>query len=146
MSINTSGEWWRGSEPADITTYLESLKPGGYPVNRVVHAVCDCGSTRFDLFIERENELARTVCCSCKRKAFVSDSESHWSAQTSAPIKCPCGCEQAELGLGLCIREDKWVRWMSLGTRCVACGVLGSPLDWKCDLDLSDPDAIRIGG
>jgi hypothetical protein len=37
------------------------------------------------------------------------------------------------------------VRWMSLGIRCTACGILSSPVDWKSDLELTDPASTRIG-
>jgi hypothetical protein len=30
------------------------------------------------------------------------------------------------------------VKWITVGTRCAACGVLGSPVDWKIDYGPTD--------
>ena len=144
MAIDTSGKWWKGSEYPDLEAYLRELKPGGYPVDRVIRAQCACGSTTFTLNVDQDNELAQTACCECGREAFVSDSGEHWAEATPRRLKCPARHARYEVGLGLCIRDGQWVRWMSIGSRCIRCGILGSPLDWKCDLELSDPAASRI--
>jgi hypothetical protein len=143
--INTSGEWWKGTGYPDVEDYLRELKPGGYAVDDVVQAGCACGGARFALDVDQDNELARTRCCVCGRVAFVVDSEEHWKEAEARPLRCPCGKEEYEVGLGRCIRDGEWVRWMSLGVRCVSCGVLASPLDWKSDLALKDAAARRIG-
>ncbi len=145
MTIDDTGEWWKGTEHGDIAIFLRELKPGGYAVDRVIQATCRCRSTTFKLLIDTDEELAQTVCTACGREAFVSDSEEHWKDASPTPLACPCSHGDYEVGLGLCIRENSWVRWMSIGARCVRCGILGSPLDWKSDLDLTDPAATRIG-
>jgi hypothetical protein len=144
VTIDTGGKWWKGTEYADVEAYLRELQPGGYPVDQAIQARCSCGSTTFGLEVDRENEVAQTTCVGCSRKAFVSDSGEHWAAASPRRLKCPSRHVEYELGLGLCVREGQWVRWMSIGTRCVRCGVLGSPLDWKSDLELTDPDAKHI--
>lgn len=145
MTIDTSGEWWTGTECADIESYLRELEPGGYPVDRVIQAKCPCGATHFTLLVDADNELAKTTCVRCGRDAFVADSGEHWDEAAPTSRACRCDHSECEVGLGLCIRESTWVRWMSLGVRCLHCGVLGSPLDWKSDLDLNDAAATRIG-
>jgi hypothetical protein len=148
VTIDTSGKWWKGTEYADIETYLRELKPGGYPVDRVIQATCACGGTAFAIKVDQDEELAQTSCAACGKTAFVSDSGEHWSEASPRPMKCPSRHAEFELGMGLCVRDGddgQWVRWMSLGTRCVRCGTLASPLDWKSDLDLADPAATKIG-
>jgi hypothetical protein len=146
MTIDTSGKWWKGSEFADIEAYLRALEPGGYPVHKVIQARCTCGSTVFHLEVDQEEELAQTICAACKRAEFVADTEEYLSeAAKPRRLTCPGRHDQYEVGLGLCIREGQWVRWMSIGLRCTSCGILSSPLDWKSDLDLTDPASTRIG-
>jgi hypothetical protein len=145
MTIDTSGEWWKGSEFADVQPYLRDLEPGGYPVDRVIQARCACGGTVFAINVDRDDELAQTICVACGHEAFVSDSGEHWDEASPDRLQCPEGHSAYEIGLGLCIRDGEWVRWMSIGCRCVQCGILSSPLDWKSDLDLSDPMATKIG-
>lgn len=146
MTIDDGGQYWTGTEFADVVTYLEELEPGGYPVHRVVEARCACGNGRFRLLLERENELARTECVSCGALTFVADSDAHWDEAEAEieSLSCSCGGDVYEVGLGLCVRQGRWVRWGSLGCRCVACGLLGSPIDWKSDLDLTDLRAMRV--
>lgn len=148
MTIDTTGKWWKGTEFADIETYLRELQPGGYPVHKIIQARCACGGTTFTLHVDQDEELAQTRCTACGKLAFVSDSEEHWSGASPRPMKCPSRHTNFEVGLGLCVRDGDngpWVRWMSLGTRCARCGTLASPLDWKSDLDLADPATTHIG-
>ncbi len=144
MTIDTTGKWWKGTEYADVEAYLRALEPGGYSVDRVIEAKCSCGGSVFALDVDQDNEVARTTCVACGREAFVADSGDHWSEASPRRLKCPSRHSEYELGLGLCIREAEWVRWMSIGARCARCGILSSPLDWKSDLDLADPAATRI--
>jgi hypothetical protein len=145
MTLDTAGKWWKGTEYADVEAYLRALEPGGYTVDRMIQAKCGCGGLVFSLEVDQDNELARTTCVACGREAFVSDSGDHWSGASPRRVKCPSRHGEYELGLGLCIRDSEWVRWMSIGARCVRCGILSSPLDWKSDLELSDPAASKIG-
>jgi len=134
-----------GTEAADILPYLQEVKPGGYAVHRVVLAKCQCGSTHFRLLLDEGDELAKTVCALCRNEAFVADAGEHWDGSLAEFFDCRCGASEFEAGLGLSIVDNEWVRWMSLGGRCVACGQLSAPIDWKSDLDLTEPDATRVG-
>jgi len=148
MTIDESGEFWKGTEFTDVVAYLVALEPGGYPVHRVIEARCDCGGASFHIHVDRDDELAQTECVGCGAKTFVADSEDHWDASVVEAQSCPCGEEVFEVGLGLCIREDEedgdWVRWGSIGSRCVACGTLASSVDWKSDLALTDEHAKTV--
>jgi hypothetical protein len=145
LAIDRGRESWKGTEYADVVAYLEELGPGGYPVHRVIQGKCACDQTVFRLFVEFEDELVKTACVGCGREGFVSDAGSHWEDASPEALQCPCGRDQFEVALGQSIKDNEWVRWLSVGVRCVACGGLGSPVDWKSDLDLSDPDSERIG-
>jgi hypothetical protein len=145
VSIDGTGDWWTGTEYADIERYLVQIEPGGHPVNRVIQARCSCGSTTFAVHVDQVNARTKTICTSCERQAFVSNSEAYWSESKAVRVNCPCRKAEYEVGLGLCIPDRTRVRWMSLGLRCTACQTLGSPLDWKSDLALTDPAATRIG-
>ncbi len=148
MTIDDSGEWWRGTEFVDLLEYLDALEPEGYPIQKVVEARCTCGDGVFHVHLQPDDELAQTECVACGALTFVADSEQHWDvADDIEDVACPCGGTTFEVGLGLAIRGDageEWVRWASLGHRCVSCGVLGSALNWKSDLSLSDDASTRV--
>jgi hypothetical protein len=146
MTIDKSGEWWKGSDSKDVFEYLGLLEPGGYPVNKAIEAKCTCGSSKFSVQVDRDEELAKTICIGCGRQTFVSDSADHWSNESPEQIECTCGSTAYEVSLGLFVKEEGWVRWMSIGLRCSKCGTLGSPLDWKSDAYLDDAAVIRIAG
>lgn len=144
MTIDKRGRWWKGSGFADISEYLQALQPGGYTIDRVIEARCVCGSTLFYLNVDQNNELAQTVCASCGIVTFVADSDEFWAEAEPSPIDCPCRHKVFQIGLGLCERDNEWVRWGSLGIRCMRCGILSSPLDWKSDLALTNPKSTRV--
>lgn len=140
MSIDTSGKWWKGSEFADIADYLKALKPGGYEVNEVKQSICKCGGTLFRLHVDRDDELSQRGCVACGSKMFFADSEEYWNEASPKKRLCPCKSDVCEIGVGFTIGEaGDWVRWMSIGTRCAKCGVLGCPVDWKAEYELTDP-------
>jgi hypothetical protein len=140
MSIETSGKWWKGSEFADIADYLKALKPGGYDVDDVQQSVCQCGSTHFRILVDRDDELSQRECADCGTKLCIADSEEFWNEASPKKIRCPCKKDLYEIGIGIKLSESRdWVRWMSVGLRCVTCGVLSFPVDWKTDFELTDP-------
>ena len=65
MAIDTSGEWWVGTESADIDPYLRALTEAddSYLVSSYRSIVCECGTDRFRL--ERAGDVARRECVSC---------------------------------------------------------------------------------
>jgi hypothetical protein len=146
MTVDTSGKWWKGTEISDIDEYLAALEPEGYPVTETRHAQCSCGNRTFRLMLDRDEELGQTTCGACGKVTFTGDSGEFWSEASPEPLGCECGSTLYEVGLGLSIRENTWVRWLSIGLRCARCGILSSPLDWKSDADLTNEAALRIGG
>lgn len=93
----------------------------------------NCGSDVFGLRGDWEEGVARRTCRRCGLKAFICDSEDHWSDATIRTCKCPCGGPDFNLAFGFCLRAEGEVRWVTVGERCINCGVLGSFVDWKID-------------
>ena len=63
----------------------------------------------------------------------VVDSDEFWDADDAEECACTCGGEQFAAALGLSCRPDGEVRWVTVGLRCLACGLCGVYEDWKID-------------
>lgn len=138
--IDTSGEWWKGEDAADLAEYLVEYQAEGYPVDRVAESVCgSCGGQLFRLTINSLSEDgAQRTCVRCGGSAFIADSEEYWEDDEVRQVLCPCGANTFEVAVGFALRESgEDVKWISVGTRCVVDGVLGSPVDWKISYGLS---------
>ena len=134
--IDRSGEWWTGTGPEDIDDYLRELTEEGYPADRFEHARCTgCGGTGFELEVDDEQGCARRTCAACRTQHFICDSEEFSSEAELSPVTCPCGRSEFEIAVGFSHRDDRSVRWITVGMRCVSCGVLGSPVDWEIDYE-----------
>ncbi|MDN3354025.1 hypothetical protein [Actinomadura sp. DC4] len=134
MAIDTTGEWWSGETAGDIADYLEELAPGGYPVDEVVESRCaECSGTVFSLELDPSSTCARRTCGGCGSVAYMLDSEEYWMDGDDGPqtIACSCGATCFETSVGFNRREDREIRWVSIGLRCVQDGILGCCADWK---------------
>jgi len=138
MSIDKSGEWWRGASFADLVEYVREVTAAGYPAERVVQSVCACGGKVFLLQGDAQEGCARRTCVACDNTAFIGDSADYWEEAEPEDLACPCGQRNHEVGVGFAFRERGDVRWITVGVRCTACGVLGSPVDWKIDYSPTD--------
>jgi len=132
MTIDTSGKWWVGSEPTDIAEYLEGYASAGYEVHDFRLARCKCGSISFLLDADDDEGVARRTCTACETKHFVCDSEEFWDEAQPERWVCGCSSEAANIGVGFSIYPKRGgIRWLYIGTRCSACGVLGCFAGWK---------------
>jgi hypothetical protein len=123
-----------------------ALTADGYPVGPVLQSVCACGGATFRLDGDREEGCARRTCLACGRSAFLGDSGEFWADARPARCICPeCAGEAHEVGVGFSLRADGDVRWLTVGQRCVRCGVLGSFVDWKIDY-VTGSSSGRPGG
>ncbi len=139
MAIDKSGKWWKGAASEDALEYLRALEPGGYTVDEVLEQRCECGSTSFRVYRSDDDELSYLVCCGCRTKTFITDSEEHVADQEFEIMKCPCRSSSRRVFLGVHSIGDKRVaNWMSIGVICEKCGVLASPLDWEFDTEKSE--------
>jgi hypothetical protein len=133
MSIDDSGEHWIGTEAADIDEYLRAYTADSYPVDRIVHSTCTCGHTAFRMLVDADEGCVQRTCSSCGGSQLICDSAEYWDEAEPEEAVCPCGAEFFEVAVGFSHREDGSVKWITVGQRCVKCGVLGSPVDWKID-------------
>jgi hypothetical protein len=134
MAIDTSGKWWVGSEPGDLTEYLEALSGSSYKISEFRLSQCQCGGLRFKLSVQVDDGIARRTCESCKAEHFICDSEQYFKkGMRLKRFRCvTCKSDIANIGVGFALYEDRSaVHWLYIGERCAACGVLGSMVDWK---------------
>jgi hypothetical protein len=138
MAIDSSGTWWIGTETADLDVYLRDFTAASYPADRFVHARCACGSDRFAL--AAGEDCAQRTCVACRAAHLMLDSAEYWDDAEDEPDEaaCPCGAEVFELAVGFSHRDDGSLKWVSIGCRCVACGILGVYVDWKIDYGPAD--------
>jgi hypothetical protein len=134
VAIDTSGPFWRGADLADLTEYLREYEAAGYPVAEVVEAVCaGCSGRAFRLLFDDTEGCVQRTCTGCDGSAYLLDSAEYAADAELEPAECPCDGDAFAVAVGFARRADGDVRWVSVGTRCVADGVLGVIADWKID-------------
>jgi hypothetical protein len=139
VTIDTTGQWWKGSDFADLAEYVRRLTADGYPAREILQSMCACGGTEFRLEAEPDEGCARRTCAACGASAFIGDSADYWEEVEPEPITCQCGSDRSEIGVGFSYyQESDDVHWITVGVRCVDCGVLGSPAGWKVDYSPTD--------
>jgi hypothetical protein len=136
--IDRSGEWWKGTGFDDLAEFIQESTAQSYPADPVLQSTCECGATAFSLKLDDDEGCACRTCTSCGRTAFIADSAEYWDEADPGDAKCPCGEETFEIGVGFSLREAGDVRWITVGGRCVACGILGAYVDWKIDYSPTD--------
>ena len=143
MTIDTTGQWWIGSDRADIAEYLSQIAE--YQVREYRAPVCPCSSETFQLDYDAEEGCARRRCTECKAEHFICDSAEYASEAHLTRLSCvECGSERANVGFGFALREERRFvvfrvfsepKWIYVGVRCADCGVLGCVADWKIDYE-----------
>ena len=134
MAIDSSGEWSRGTEAADLEAYLVDFRAGGYPVQRVIHACCTgCGGSAFGVLVDDEQGYVERRCTSCATRFVMLDSADVDDEAEPDDAACPCGNETFQVAVGFAAVADGEVRWVSIGLRCLRDGILGVYTDWKID-------------
>ena len=136
--IDRSGQWWTGTEFDDLASYLREFTAQSYPAGLVVQSTCECGRRVFGLEFDDEEGCARRTCATCGQAAFIADSADYWDEADPGEAQCVCGEETFEIGVAFSLRDAGDVRWITVGGRCVACGVLGAYADWKIDYSPTD--------
>jgi hypothetical protein len=132
MAIDTSGKWWKGENIEDVATFLRLLMADSYPVGEVHQSVCSCKNQEFSLKVDRNMGCAQRICIACHQSVFIGDSGENWQEAHPRIVHCPCKNPTFEIGVGFSFRGDQdEIRWITVGTRCTKCGILGSPVDWQ---------------
>ncbi len=125
-------------EAAELDGFLRDLTARRYAADRFVHAACACGSDRFQLEVDAEEGCARRTCATCREPHLICDSAEYWDEATPKGVVCGCGNRKFLVAVAFSHRKEGDVRWITVGHRCVACGVLGSTVDWKVDYGPTD--------
>ncbi len=134
MTIDKSGEHWRGETFDDLAGYVREFEAGGYRVEHVRERVCHpCRGTTFRVLIDDDDGCAATVCQQCQAEAAIADSADHLEDAELGECACPCGGETFAVAVGFAMHVDTEVRWISVGLRCLTDGTLGVYTDWKID-------------
>ena len=136
--IDKSGQWWTGTEFDDLAIYLREFTAQSYPADHVAQSTCECGGRVFAVELDDDEGCARRTCTSCGHGVFIADSAEYWDEADPGEARCPCGEEGFEVGVAFSLRKNGEVRWITVGGRCVACGVLGAYADWKIDYSPTD--------
>jgi hypothetical protein len=137
MAIDKTGKWWVGSDAGDVLEYLVAHKAEGYAVDEVRLCKCICGSEELKLAADREEGCAQRFCAKCGSEHFICDSAVFWEDAEPENWNCTqCDSEIGNIGVGFSLyaaerEEQRDVRWVSVGVRCVGCGTLGCFADWK---------------
>ena len=131
--IDTTGRWWKGESHEDLVEYLRGYTSDAYPATSFARATCACGGSVFRLRSDRNEGGVQRTCVTCKKKHLVCDSGEYWADASPRTVKCPCGAAEYDVVVGFSHRENGDVRWLTVGNRCVRCGVLASCADWKID-------------
>ena len=145
MTIDSSGEFWRGTEGGDIEAYLRALTADGHRVDEVRRSLCGCGGARHRLEADAEEGCVRRACADCGAARFIADGEEVAEDAELAPVDCPdCGGEVFDVSVGHSLRKaapgaPAETHWVSVGLRCVGCGLLGCIADWGVDDDPARP-------
>ncbi|HEX7305273.1 hypothetical protein [Lentzea sp.] len=112
---------------------VRAYQEDGYEVTHVVESVCSgCGGRAFEVQLTGDQAVRRT-CLGCGLKEFVADSDEFWDEDDAEECACTCGGEEFAAALGLSCLPDGEVRWVTVGLRCLACGLCGVYEDWKID-------------
>ena len=132
MTIDKSGEWWKGSGPSDIDEYLSEFTADSYPVHALRPAKCICGSDIFKLDVDEDEGAAMRKCVECGHAHLLCDSGEYWAEAEPERCECPCGSENMNITIGFSLYpENGEVKWLYIGCRCSTCGILGCYADWK---------------
>jgi hypothetical protein len=80
---------------------------------------------------EHEGAAVR-ICNSCGDEHAIGDSDEYLDGADLQDYECNCGEEALEITVGVALYEGSDdVRWIYVGCRCPACGLIGCYGDWK---------------
>jgi hypothetical protein len=144
VAITKSGRWCKGTRAADLDAFLRSSTAKGYPANTFVRPACSCGNATFRLLAAAD--CAQRVCAACGIESFICDSGEYWEDAEPDVCACPCKGEVFKLAVGFSLIDAvtpeeepfRTIKWITVGARCVQCGILGVYADWKIDYEPCD--------
>ncbi len=102
MTIDKSGQFWKGTDERGLDEYVKELAAGGYPVHRTVHSRCAaCGGTQFSLRVDDVEGYAERRCLGCGGFFEMLDSKLRVSDADPGDCACPCGADRQRSGPAL---------------------------------------------
>lgn len=116
----------------ELRASVEEFAAGGYSVDQVIQAVCDCGNETFLLLFDDEVGVAARVCTECETEAGIADSDDHFDdVEAVEQAQCTCGNDVFTVATGFALDALGEVRWISVGLRCTQDAVAGVYVDWR---------------
>jgi hypothetical protein len=134
VAIDRSGEFWRGTDPADLAFCIRDFAEGNYPVGPVTPVVCaGCGKDEFAVLLDPDEGFVRRTCTACRSSVLMLDSADAQPDAQPDTATCPCGGETFNAAVGYALLGDGEVRWVYVGLRCITDGTMGVYAEWKID-------------
>lgn len=137
MAIENTEGICKGENIYDLMEYTKLYtEKTGNPSNILIEPKCDCSNNHFYIEVIQGISAIKRRCSKCGQEAFIADSEKHWPNYRPETVKCSCNNKEFELVVAFSMRTSifyKEVKWITVGQRCVKCGILGSSVGWKID-------------
>lgn len=80
---------------------------------------------------DAEEGCVERTCVSCEDKVMMLDSADSLEDAQLTSLRCRPGHVEFNLAVGFAYRDGGEVRWVYIGTRCVADGILGAVAEWE---------------
>jgi len=137
VALRKKGKYWYGDSQADIPAELARFgKKNGYEPTQFADAVCGCGNRTFELGTDEDQGAAVRTCSKCDERHPIGDSGEYLDDAELMQSICRCDGEAFEITVGVALYEGSDdVRWLYLGCRCPACGLVGCYGDWKNEFE-----------
>lgn len=130
--------YWYGDNHADLRQeMLRYSELNGYPIDNYVDVRCACENDTFHFGTNEQEGFAIRLCSRCETEHPMGDSDQFSEEPEFGTHVCVCDAElfQITAGVHRYRNEDETlspdVKWLYLGCRCVACGLVGNYADWK---------------
>ena len=133
MALQKRGKYYYGDSQGDIRQEITRYSTANaYVADHFADAVCRCGGKSFRLLLDDNQGAAVRICVVCSNEHPIGDSDEFLAEAELDECACPCGGERFEITVGVSLYDDSEdVRWLYIGCRCPACGLVACYGDWK---------------
>lgn len=133
MALRRRGKRTYGDGPDDLRAIIADFsRENGYVARHFAEAACGCGGRVFRLLVDEDEGAAVRHCVACGAEHPIGDSAEYLDEAELSECACPCKQEAFEITVGVALyRGTEDVRWLYLGCRCPACGLVAVYADWK---------------